>query len=227
MARRPRSASGDDVLPAPVQADLLERWTSFGSPINIGAGFTSIPVTVNLGGLEGNTPYEIRFAATRPLGLPTSYSAPETFTTSPTPPSIESSSSSTVTVNSADLQGLVNPHGADTTVHFEYGTTPSYGQRTPDVDIGSALTAQPVQAHVEGLDPVVYHFQPDRDKRDRDHHQPRSDLHVLSAAVPKQHGPTADREPVPAQQDRATKRAARIASAKQEPRGEPQEPSWP
>ena len=64
-----------------------------------------------------------------------------------------------MTATSADLQGLVNPHGAATSFHFEYGTTPSYGQQTPAVEIGGALTAQPVDAHIEGLDPVVYHFQ--------------------------------------------------------------------
>ena len=135
------------------------QWTSFGSPIDIGSGFIEVPVTLNLGGLEGNTPYDIRFAATRPTGLPTAYSAPQTVTTSPVPPSIESFSSSNVTATSADLHGLVNPHGADTSFYFEYGTTPSYGQRTSSVDIGNQLTAQPVEAHVEGLEPVVYHFQ--------------------------------------------------------------------
>ena len=75
------------------------------------------------------------------------------------PPSIESFSSSNVTATIRRPSGPGQPHGADTTFHFEYGTTPSYGQRTPDVDIGNALTAQPVQAHVEGLEPVVYHFQ--------------------------------------------------------------------
>ena len=78
-------------------------------------------MTVNLGGLEGNTPYDIRFAATRPTGLPTAYSAPQTITTSPVPPSIESFSSSTSPRAPPTSMASVNPQGGDTTFHFEYG----------------------------------------------------------------------------------------------------------
>jgi phosphodiesterase/alkaline phosphatase D-like protein len=59
---------------------------------------------------------------------------------------------------SAMLNALLDPHGLTTSVHFEYGTTPSYGLTTaPQNRAGN--TFQAVGANVTGLTAnTLYHF---------------------------------------------------------------------
>jgi phosphodiesterase/alkaline phosphatase D-like protein len=59
---------------------------------------------------------------------------------------------------SAMLNALLDPHGLSTSVHFQYGTTPSYGLTTaPQNRTGN--TFQAVGANVTGLTAnTVYHF---------------------------------------------------------------------
>jgi predicted lipoprotein with Yx(FWY)xxD motif len=59
-----------------------------------------------------------------------------------------------------ELQGTVYPYGTDTTYHFEYGTTTSYGQSVPmpDADAGTA-TIVPVTQTITGLEAnTTYHY---------------------------------------------------------------------
>lgn len=57
----------------------------------------------------------------------------------------------------ATLNGNANPNGAST-VYFEYGTTPSFGSRTPDRDI-SGNTSRAFAASLTGLSgATTYHF---------------------------------------------------------------------
>jgi hypothetical protein len=59
----------------------------------------------------------------------------------------------------ATLNATVNPNGLATTVHFEYGTTEAYGQRTPDEDAGSGGAETGAQEAITGLTPgTTYHF---------------------------------------------------------------------
>ena len=132
-------------------------WTLFGNPINIGFGVSDHNITVHLGGLQANTSYEARLIATKP-GFPNGTSAPQVFQTLAVPPTIDALSSEGVTASSADLTASINPQGTDTTYHFEYGTTTEYGHQTPETDIGNSHNPQSIQDHIEGLEPVVYHF---------------------------------------------------------------------
>jgi hypothetical protein len=85
--------------------------------------------------------------------------AVDIFNLPPTPPTIDSTSTGSVTSASADLLASINPNGEDTTYHFEYGTSTSYGARTPEVDIGSGQIDQAVTQDVPGLQPnTTYHF---------------------------------------------------------------------
>jgi DNA-binding beta-propeller fold protein YncE len=62
---------------------------------------------------------------------------------------------------SATLEARVNPFGADTKYHFEYGTSTAYGQRAPipPGDLGSSFKAQSASAQVSGLAAgTVYHY---------------------------------------------------------------------
>jgi hypothetical protein len=59
---------------------------------------------------------------------------------------------------SATLHGTVDPHGLSTTVHFQYGTTTSYGSTTSS-QTKSGHTYQNVSANISGLSGSrTYHF---------------------------------------------------------------------
>jgi hypothetical protein len=74
--------------------------------------------------------------------------APDAITAAPTD----------ITTASATFAATVNPHGLPTTVHFDYGTTPEYGQRTPDVSVGAGITTIPFTAPVAGLAPRTRYY---------------------------------------------------------------------
>lgn len=60
---------------------------------------------------------------------------------------------------SARLNGRVNPHGAATTYHFEFGLTTAYTASTPAKTTGARTTGVHVQATISGLTPGTrYHF---------------------------------------------------------------------
>jgi DNA-binding beta-propeller fold protein YncE len=60
----------------------------------------------------------------------------------------------------ATLEATLNPEGDETTYHFEYGTSTSYGQSTPTQTLpGTGFDDEAVQAHLDELIPgTTYHF---------------------------------------------------------------------
>src|SRR5439155_455243 len=79
--------------------------------------------------------------------------ADRTFKTASAPvaPGVTTGGVHDVTSSSATLTGQVNPNGAATRYHFEYGTTSRLGSRTPDQDAGTGKSASRVSAPVSGL----------------------------------------------------------------------------
>jgi hypothetical protein len=74
------------------------------------------------------------------------------------PPVVTTNPATNVTASSARLNGTLDPHGLSTTVYFEYGTTASYGSRTPD-QIKTGNDYQNVLAPILGLTAgTTYHF---------------------------------------------------------------------
>jgi len=65
-------------------------------------------------------------------------------------PTVTTSAATNVTVNSAQLNGLVNPNGTSTSVYFQYGATTSYGGTSSTLAIGSGTSAMGVQAQDTG-----------------------------------------------------------------------------
>lgn len=109
-------------------------------------------------GLEQGTVYHYRIVASDSFGTTT---GPDRTLTTLQQPSIVGFSSSNVAAESADLDAQIDPNGQDTSYHFEYGTTASYGQSAPvpDEDIGAAEAPQSVSVHIGGLQSgVTYHF---------------------------------------------------------------------
>ena len=66
---------------------------------------------------------------------------------------------SNVGQSNATVSGTVNPNGEDTTYHFDYGTSTSYGQSTGSSNAGSGSAAVPATASLSGLESGTnYHY---------------------------------------------------------------------
>ena len=53
-------------------------------------------------------------------------------------PTVSTTQATSITTTSAQMNGTVNPNGADTTVYFQYGLTTAYGNNTGTADFGAA-----------------------------------------------------------------------------------------
>jgi YD repeat-containing protein len=61
--------------------------------------------------------------------------------------------------NTATVTGRVNPHGAPTAYHFQYGLTTGYGHATPSVTLSAATSAISVVDGIHDLRPdTTYHY---------------------------------------------------------------------
>ena len=75
------------------------------------------------------------------------------------PPTATTGSSQAVAQTTARLTGTADPNGGETVAFFEYGTSTSYGLRTPDIAAGGGDAAVPVQAALSGLTAATrYHY---------------------------------------------------------------------
>ncbi len=128
------------------------------TPMQTQTGSTYRDIAANISGLSPNTVYHFRIVATNSAG--TRFGGDRTFTTlGVTGPPVATTNPATFIASfSAMLNALLDPHGLTTSVHFEYGTTPSYGLTTaPQNRTGN--TFQAVGANVTGLTAnTLYHF---------------------------------------------------------------------
>src|SRR4029077_8276892 len=121
-------------------------------------GSTTQSVSANITGLTANTTYHFRLVGTYNGG--TSYGIDKTFTTlsATGPPVVTTNPATLVAGFSATLNGSLDPHGLTTNVHFQYGTTNSYGLTTaPQSHSGNAYLN--ISANISSLNAnTVYHF---------------------------------------------------------------------
>jgi hypothetical protein len=121
-----------------------------------GSGTSNVQVSAVLAGLRRGTTYHYRLVATSGDG--TTRGADGVFTTL-TEPVAATGSATSVTVNAATLNGSIDPNGRATMWYFEYGTSTSYGSRTPPRSAGSGTTAVSVAAAVSSLaSGRIYHY---------------------------------------------------------------------
>jgi hypothetical protein len=126
--------------------------------VDAGTGAASAPQATDVTGLLPRMQYTVCFVTANVFG---SVQGPAvSFMTLIAPPSVESESVANVSGDSADLDAEVNPDGGETTYHFEYGATSSYGQSTPEsASIGADDSGHLASAHIQGLQPgTVYHY---------------------------------------------------------------------
>src|SRR5512132_336960 len=133
--------------------------TNYGSKtssVGIGSGTANVDVSATLTSLSPGTTYHYRVVATNSTG--TSRGADGIFTT-PAPPGVVTGAATSVTPTSATLNGTVDPNGRATTWFFEYGTSTSYGVKTPEKSAGSGTSAGSVSVALSGLARgKLYHF---------------------------------------------------------------------
>ena len=134
--------------------------TSYGSTTTVteaGSGTSAVSVNAGISGLELNTTYHFRLVATNSVG--TTNGSDQTFTTNALTPSVSTGLATSVTSNTATLNGTINPNGASTTYYFEYGITTAYGSTTITTSAGSGTSAVSVNANITGLsESTTYHF---------------------------------------------------------------------
>jgi DNA-binding beta-propeller fold protein YncE len=113
-------------------------WTPTADEQDAGSGNAPVPVSQDLSGLVPNTTYFVRLVAKRPLNAP-AISPEIQFTTTALKPAVVTEPAQDIGTDHATLEATLNAHHSPTTYFFEYGTTTSYGQRTPatDADGGS------------------------------------------------------------------------------------------
>jgi hypothetical protein len=138
--------------------DSLFRAYSSTASQSIGSGTSAIPVTANLTGLNQNRTYYYRVVAQNSVG--TTSGSVVSFATSAPLPAATTLAASSVALNSAVLNGNVNPSGALTTASFEWGTvsTLSSYTATSSQSIGSGSTDVPVTANLPGLTSNTTHY---------------------------------------------------------------------
>ena len=125
--------------------------TSYGSSTsstNAGSGTSSVAVSAPITGLTAGTTYHYRMVATNSAG--TARGSDGVLTTSAAP-QVVTGAATNVTTTSATLNGTVNPSSRATTWYFEYGTSTSYGTKTPAKDAGSGTSPVAVAASVTSL----------------------------------------------------------------------------
>jgi hypothetical protein len=126
--------------------------------VDAGIGAGNAPQATDVAGLLPHVQYTVCFVTANAFG--SEQGPPVSFMTLVAPSSVESESVANVSSDSADLEAEVNPGGGETTYHFEYGTTTSYGQGTLEsASIGADDSGHQASAHIQGLQPgTVYHY---------------------------------------------------------------------
>jgi hypothetical protein len=123
---------------------------------DLGSGTTALPLSAPLAELAPGVTYHFRMTATNDYGI--AYGSDQTFTTLG-PPLVATLPATSVSANSAMLNGTVNPNGYPTGAWFQWGTTTNYGNATTATGMGSATDALPLSAALAGLTPgITYHF---------------------------------------------------------------------
>lgn len=116
-------------------------------------------VSTNLSELLANGTYHFRVVAATAAG---SFAGEDESFTTTGPPVIEEETASGVEGTSVTLAAQVDPRGAATTVHFEWGTDSAYGNRVPEggeLSVGSGSGSASASTLLDGLsEGTTYHF---------------------------------------------------------------------
>jgi sugar lactone lactonase YvrE len=125
------------------------------TPAEIGLGEAPVPVHANLTGLGAGI-YHFRLLVGNAEGSSTGSDFGFTIEG---PPAVVDESFGQPTQREAELRAEINPGNAETTYHFEYGTSEGYGLTTADKTIPAGNGTVFVKAPIAQLTPeTTYHF---------------------------------------------------------------------
>jgi len=118
---------------------------------SLAAGTSVQFVNAPLTGLTFGTTYYYRAVAMSTSGTVTG--TIKNFSTSPVPPTVATSSATSITTTGADLNGSVNPNGLATNALFEWGTDPTLATftTTPVQILGNGTASLPITESLTGL----------------------------------------------------------------------------
>lgn len=129
---------------------------------SIGSGFTALPATGYITGLNQNTLYYFRIVAKNAAG--TVHGATFSFTTNtvaPVPgnaPTTRSDAATNVSRTTANLNGSVNPNGISSSYWFEYGESTSLGNSTALQSAGNGNASGGVSVSISDLKPLTKYY---------------------------------------------------------------------
>lgn len=157
LASEPCSSFGFNDPNAP---DPANPWAIAADESPHGGSVTGIATAeASLAGLARNSAYLVRLVATNEDG--TNSSEARTFSTLESVPDVVTGTAA-VKSTAANLRGTVNPLGAQTGYHFEYGTTTAYGSQAPaghEAPAGNGRVPLDVTQDITGLQPgTTYHY---------------------------------------------------------------------
>jgi formylglycine-generating enzyme required for sulfatase activity len=128
-------------------------------PFSAGSGGSSVGYQTNLTGLMANTTYYYLIAANSSAG--SSQGAVSNFTTggaAQAPPSVLTGPATSVTMNSATLNAMVDPNGSTTAALFFYGPTPGLGMTPGTFLVGNNSSFDAVSNTIYGLTPNTTYY---------------------------------------------------------------------
>jgi autotransporter-associated beta strand protein len=121
------------------------------------SGTSSLAIQATLSGLTPEATYHYRIGIT--TGAGTIFGSDSSFTTPKAPPLVATGQAIDVAAGSVKFIGAVDPKGTATSVHFEYGETPAYGQTTTVQAIPASDGVFDIEFTVTGLTPgTTYHY---------------------------------------------------------------------
>ena len=129
------------------------------SPAPPYSGTTESVISANISGLSAETTYHYRVILTDASGHPRR-GVDQTFTLHAVANPMTTEATN-LTPTKAQLNGSFLGNGKETHYYFEWGTTPSYGQKTTEEDAGSPAGPGPteISAPLTGLEPATtYHY---------------------------------------------------------------------
>ena len=146
---------GDAVTARGVCWSLSSGPTTDDSCTNDGTGSGSF--TEQITSLLPSAVYHVRAYATNSFG--TGYGQNITFTTLSIPADARTDSAQVLSHSSVTLSGTVNPNGAETDYHFEYGPDQAYSATTTNSSIGSGRSESPASTVIGSLaENTTYHY---------------------------------------------------------------------
>jgi hypothetical protein len=140
------------------QWGLTKAYGVNGHTHSAGSGTTSVDAQATPTGLLPGTKYHYRLVAQNRSGV--SAGTDRTFTTTGhPPPAVATGPATQIGKSFATLTGVVNPHGANTTWYFQYGTSTAYFGQTAGGTAAAGSSPVVVSSPLQGLNTgTIFHY---------------------------------------------------------------------